>query len=135
MSGRQCKFKNEWKEDPQFRDWIGEVSGDVHRAYCKKSFDVGNMGISALKSHARGRGHVKVAGQLNSEIRITHFMIVTPSKDTGEGSSSPTNQEPQTVTVHEAVVEAQHYKCPVQRTGKRLRSTKQLSIFFKPSHV
>lgn len=62
MSGRQCKFKKEWKEDPQFRDWLGEVSGDVQRAYCKfckKSFDVGNMGLSALKSHERGQGHVK----------------------------------------------------------------------------
>lgn len=62
MSGRQCKFKKEWKEDPQFRDWLGEVSGDVQRAYCKfckKSFDVGNMGLSALKSHERGQSHVK----------------------------------------------------------------------------
>lgn len=32
------------------------------------------MGISALKCHAQGQGHVKVAGQLNSERIKTHFM-------------------------------------------------------------
>ncbi|RXM97023.1 hypothetical protein EOD39_14946 [Acipenser ruthenus] len=32
------------------------------------------MGISAVKRHARGKGHLKVAGQLEREPRITHFM-------------------------------------------------------------
>lgn len=87
MSGRQCKFKKEWKEDPQFRDWLGEVSGDVQRAYCKfckKSFDVGNMGLSALKSHERGQGHVKVATQMKKETKITHFLREMTSEGGGQ---------------------------------------------------
>lgn len=87
MSGRQCKFKKEWKEDPQFRDWLGEVSGDVQRAYCKfckKSFDVGNMGLSALKSHERGQGHVKVTTQMKKETKITHFLREMTSEGRGQ---------------------------------------------------
>lgn len=45
-----------------------------HIASFVKSFNVGHMGISALKCHAQGQGHVKVAGQLNSERIKTHFM-------------------------------------------------------------
>lgn len=107
MSGRQCKFKIEWKEHHQFRDWLGEVSGDVHRAYCKlcrKSFDIGNSTVSALRSHARGQGHVKISGQLNSDRRMTDFMRKSPSTDTGEGSSCPTNKELQTASVHKESV-------------------------------
>lgn len=90
MSGRQSKFKNEWKEHPQFRDWLGEIAGDAHMEHCKfcrKSFDVSNMGVSALKRHAQGQGHIKTAGHLKTERRMTDFMRGT------------TNKAPQTATV------------------------------------
>lgn len=112
MSRRQCKFK----EDPQFRNWLGEVSGDVQRAYCKfcnKSFDVGHLGTRVM--HA----HVKVTSQLKSERRIKPFMSVMPLKDLGEESSCPTNQEPQTTTVHKESGSYESTVLEVNSTSKR----------------
>lgn len=138
MSGRQCKFKTEWKENPQFRDWLGEVSGDVHRAYCKlcrKSFDIGNMGVSALRSHAQGQGHVKISGQLNSERRMTDFMRKT-STDTGEGSSCPTNRELPTASVHEESVSNESTALQLPSTsGQRKSSETQGSLAFFSSQA
>lgn len=139
MSGRQCKFKTEWKKKPQFRDWLGEVSGDVHRAYCKlcrKSFDIGNMGVSALRSHAWRQGHVKISGQLNSERRMTDFMRKT-STDKREGSSCPTNRELPTASVHEesASNESTALQSPSTSGQRKSSETGELSILFKPSCV
>ena len=52
----KCKFKEELNDNSEFKIWIRHVVGDVHQAYCKvcqKSF-IGNMGLSAFKSHAKG---------------------------------------------------------------------------------
>lgn len=71
IMSRRCKFKEEWKINPEFRDWIGRTD-DAQRAYCKickKAFDVGNMGISAVKSHAKGQGH---EGNVKSRQWTTH---------------------------------------------------------------
>lgn len=75
------------------------------KAYCKfyrKSFDVGNMGLSALKSHQRGQGCVKVAAQLKNETKLIYFLRGASSKDTGQESSCQTNKDLQPTTVDEA---------------------------------
>lgn len=56
------------------------------------------MGLSALKSHARGKGHINTAGQLNKERQMTDSMRGPASKDAGEGSSCTTKKEPQAAT-------------------------------------
>lgn len=50
------------------------------------------MGVSVVKSHAQGQNHIKIAGQLNSERRMTDSMTMTPSKDTGEESWGSANK-------------------------------------------
>ncbi|KAF3844586.1 hypothetical protein F7725_007749 [Dissostichus mawsoni] len=80
------------KDDSQYKDWIGEVPGDVHKAYCKfcrKSFDISNMGVASLKSHSKVQTHTKLAGQLNNERRMTDFLTTK----TGEGRSGQTSQD------------------------------------------
>lgn len=80
---RRSVFKEERKDNPEFRDWIGHVAGDVHWAYCKtrkKTFDVDNMGMSAVKSHAKGQGtqegHVKSSQQLKQfSSRLAHSLV------------------------------------------------------------
>lgn len=63
-----CRFKAEWEEKEQFREWLTKDK-DHHRAYCKackSSFDLGNMGIGAVRSHAAGKkysGNVKLTQQ------------------------------------------------------------------------
>lgn len=46
----------------------------THCKLCKKSFDVVHMDISAIKGHAQGQGHIRVAGQINSDRIIRQFM-------------------------------------------------------------
>uniref|UniRef100_A0A8C6NWF6 Uncharacterized protein n=1 Tax=Nothobranchius furzeri TaxID=105023 RepID=A0A8C6NWF6_NOTFU len=67
------------------------------------------MGVSALRSHARGQGHVKTSGQLSSERKMTDFMRKT-STDAGEGSSLMKVQHYQCLV---PVMKVQHYKCLV----------------------
>jgi hypothetical protein len=51
---RLCSFQSEWVKQEQFCEWLKPVLNNKHRAsctLCKKSFDIGNMGSSALLSH------------------------------------------------------------------------------------
>lgn len=65
MSGhRSCVFKSEWTLIPEYKDWVQGLKDQPHRAYCgvcQKSFDIGNMGVAALKSHKKGQSHIKSA--------------------------------------------------------------------------
>ena len=48
-----------------FSSWLDVVADNVHRAYCrtcKKTFDVGNMGVAAVKSHMKSKTHAGISG-------------------------------------------------------------------------
>ena len=50
------QFKDEWLKDAHFNTWL-EKDTSVTKAKCKlccKTFDIGNMGIADLESHAKG---------------------------------------------------------------------------------
>ncbi|KAK1906949.1 hypothetical protein KUDE01_009345 [Dissostichus eleginoides] len=71
------RFKSHWKDDSQYKDWIGEVPGDVHKAYCKfcrKSFDISNMGVASLKSHQKDKPTPK---QLIEDVRKAKCHVVS----------------------------------------------------------
>lgn len=58
---KRCNFNREWLTDPDFKDWLVEVP-DAKRAkcnLCRKDINLAAMGISALKSHAKGDTHKK----------------------------------------------------------------------------
>ena len=64
-----CRFKAEWKRNPYFKEWLEEVKDDTREAYrrlCRKTFDIENMGMSALKTHKRGKEHKTVSAQAAS---------------------------------------------------------------------
>ncbi|XP_058873644.1 uncharacterized protein LOC117967216 isoform X2 [Acipenser ruthenus] len=93
ISGRCCRFKEVWKQEPEYRNWLAEVNNCVHRAfckYCRKSFDVGNMGVSALKSHMRGQGHAKAAAQLEKYEPIITSFFTFQNKETQSDQRSRT---------------------------------------------
>ena len=46
---KKCHFHDSWKSELDFSSWLDVVADNVHRAYCrtcKKTFDVGNMGVA-----------------------------------------------------------------------------------------
>ena len=56
---KKCHFNDSWKE-LDFASWLDAVADDIHRAYCrtcKKMFDVGNMGVAAVKTHMKSKTH------------------------------------------------------------------------------
>ena len=50
-------FQQDWLTIPQFKDWLstGKESTKAYCKRCSKTFEVSNMGIQAVKSHAAGK--------------------------------------------------------------------------------
>ena len=73
----RCTFNNAWPSKPEYRGWLERFKGDATKALCSacnKVFDVGAMGESALKSHARGMKHVAASASLTKKSTITGFL-------------------------------------------------------------
>ena len=54
------EFKGEWLKEARYNKWF-EKDTSVTKAKCKlccKIFDIVNMGIAALESHAKGNKHI-----------------------------------------------------------------------------
>ena len=74
----RCAFNSAWIDNPSYT-WVERFKGDASKALCTvchKVFDVGAMGESALKSHARGAEHVTAVGVLRKKTSITSFMTL-----------------------------------------------------------
>ena len=54
------RFQDGWVTDHLYARWIGRATsdGDAICRYCKKSFEVSNMGESALRSHSKSKKHI-----------------------------------------------------------------------------
>ena len=55
-----CLFNQNWLLDDRFSHWLKSSISSRFRAYCSfcnKEFDISNMGISAVTSHAAGKKH------------------------------------------------------------------------------
>ena len=63
---KECVFDNNWLLDSKYSIWLYK-SSVKWKAYCSirnKDFDIINMGVAALNSHAAGKKHVnKVASR------------------------------------------------------------------------
>ena len=61
MPGK-CLFSERWFENPSYKLWL-ERDSDKYKAKCRvcvKTFDVSNMGESALASHEKGKKHINL---------------------------------------------------------------------------
>lgn len=86
MSKRKdkCIFNDKWLRDNRYSSWLHKAN--KWRAYCKfcsKDFDISNMGISALDSHASGKKHSEIA-----KIRIAGTGNLFFAKHSERASSS-----------------------------------------------
>ena len=66
----KCVYNRDWvRKYP----WVKECAGLKHKAFCracKKEIDIGKMGESALRSHAKGEAHVKNEKSLCSSMKM-----------------------------------------------------------------
>ena len=85
------KFNTEWKLKKEYSSWLTGVEGDDSRAYCSlcsRSFDVSNMGLSAIYDHHNGMKHFRRFKALNNKDQsITSFFGQRPA--TPSSSSNP----------------------------------------------
>lgn len=56
---KQTYFNDSWLKEKEFCDWVTRAPTNlqVRCKLCKANFALGNMGIKALKSHAKGKSH------------------------------------------------------------------------------
>ena len=62
MPRNRCQFNQKWLIDSHFKTWIAEAetSSMAKCLICGTSFDISNMGITALVSHQSGKKHKEV---------------------------------------------------------------------------
>ena len=77
------KFNTDWKLKKEYSSWLTGVEGDDSRAYCSlcsRSFDVSNMGLSAIYDHHNGMKHLRRFKALNNKDQsITSFFGQRPA--------------------------------------------------------
>lgn len=59
---RQTKFNDDWLTDPKYSFWIGKDPSSDSKArcvLCGVSFDLSNMDVRPVVSHAQGLKHSK----------------------------------------------------------------------------
>ena len=64
-----CLFNQNWLLDDRFSHWLKSSISSRFRAYCSfcnKEFDISNMDISAVTSHAAGKKHSDIVASRNS---------------------------------------------------------------------
>ena len=91
-----CKFQLEWLHDPDFKSWLASHT-DPSKCYCKickKAFLVDTMGKTAVKSHAKGKKHMKNVALLKGNSKLTSTLTsntsITPDgSSTGNISNQP----------------------------------------------
>lgn len=79
MPGK-CKFNTEWLHLEGYKDWLA-VNQDPHRAdctACNTTFDISNMGKSALESHNQGKKHQRII--LERIVHIGSFYTASHGK-------------------------------------------------------
>ena len=71
----KCIFRNAWLSDSRFSGWLKRTHSkwQVYCVYCQKSFDISNMGVASLSSHALGKKHSDIHMQQIHNIGTTFF--------------------------------------------------------------
>ncbi|XP_047146037.1 uncharacterized protein LOC124818961 [Hydra vulgaris] len=60
MTSEKTYFQEDWLQQDIYKDWLvpnAHAKTKAHYKKCKKSFELSNMGIQAVKSHAAGEKH------------------------------------------------------------------------------
>ena len=94
MAKRKCTFNNDWLRIKEYESWLdkGPNRSVAYCKLCQQSFDVCNMGRSALNSHAKGKKH-KEKEDSRKSLPITFFRQETVDKPSTSKQSADTSKE------------------------------------------
>ena len=96
---KKCHFHDSWKSEPDFSSWRDVVVDNIHRACCrscKKTFDVGNMGVAAVKSHMKSKTHASISGSAGSSTQAIISLFVNPQGVSSRSSDTSGSTLPST---------------------------------------
>ncbi len=62
MPGK-CRFNNVWLHYEKYKGWLekDQDPGHAKGTLCRKTFDISNMGETALSNHSKGAEHQSAA--------------------------------------------------------------------------
>jgi hypothetical protein len=93
----KTRFCEQWLDLTSYPDWtwLQKVEDDRYKArcrLCKTNFDIGNMGISSITSHAKGKKHNLLCVACKPEGRQTslQFVRISTANDNRSPSTSTT---------------------------------------------
>ncbi|GBO43166.1 hypothetical protein AVEN_267516-1, partial [Araneus ventricosus] len=99
------KFNLRWLDKAaflQFAGWLSTIKDDIRSAHCiacKSTFSLSNMGIGAIKCHARGSEHKNILKQQPSQSLMSSFFIsqcgTSKPGDSTESANSGETAQPE----------------------------------------
>ena len=71
----KCIFSDAWLSDSRFSEWLKRTHSkwEAYCVYCQKSFDISDMGVASLPSHASGKKHSEIQMQRSHNTGTTFF--------------------------------------------------------------
>ena len=100
MPGK-CLFNERWFENSSYKLWL-ERDTDKYKAKCKvcmKTFDVSNMGESALSSHEKGKKHINLMEKQRSGTTVDIRNLLTNSPSTASQPATGSNNSRSTTSL------------------------------------
>lgn len=86
----KCVFNEAWLAVSDFRGWLEAVPTNRYEArcrLCKKTIQLGTLGVKALESHSKAEKHQLAVKSLERAQAITQFCSPPPPSSSGPGPS------------------------------------------------
>ena len=85
----KCIFNGSWLSDSRFSQWLKRsVNSTKACNFCQKDFDISNMGVAGLTSHAAGKRRKEVLGLRQSNVGASFFQNQSSEQKQGSSSNS-----------------------------------------------
>ena len=93
----KCLFNDAWLSDSRFSDWLKSTHNkwQAYCSFCQKTFDVSNMGVSSLVSHAVGKKHSQVQNSRSLNVGAAYFVKSNTGKAKTSHEKDSASQESQ----------------------------------------
>src|SRR3989442_4192843 len=79
MSNKRTTLKKVWLNDIEFTSWLKALDNNIHQGRCTicvKTFELNNMGRTAVSSHNRGAQHQKRCSSGTDQHSLSSFATV-----------------------------------------------------------
>ena len=132
-------FQDSWLNEDSFKSWLvpGTNNTQARCIRCRKTFELSNMGVQAVKSHAGGKGHKDKTAAVSMFLKkaIPTPASITPVQQESVVCTSATKQvtlELSVTTAEKSTAEMVHpigLQRFLKQCSRQLYSTVQTNVF------